>query len=189
MPDRALPSTSAFPSDPGELERAELEAVYLQLRHSYGSLMRSRGQYRGRAGRQGDEIREQTLQTFEQSEVVSQLRERLDRLTARESKLKAETYAMLEVITEVIGHLEDAGDELSKGFGAYQLGKRRSGSGAGGGYGSGGLLAGGAAMPQLIKGVLHFLNRWRLGKQRFQQLLLQRDSLTALLEDGDGRNR
>lgn len=110
-------------------------------------------------------------------------------MVVREARLRAETYAMLEAVTEVMEHLEDAGDALSNGFGAYQLGRRRPGGSIGGSAsGSGGLLAGGAAMPQLMKGVLHFLNRWRLGRQRFQQLMLQRQSLTALLEEGDGRD-
>lgn len=186
MPDLALPSTSAFPSDPSELERAELEMVYLQLRSTYRSLMLSRGQYRGRAHRQEEQIREQSLQQFERSEELIQLRETLNQTMARESKLKAETYAMLEAMTELMEQLEDAGDELSRGFGAYQLGKRRPGGGGSSGYGTGGLLAGGASLPQLMKGVLHFLSRWRLGKQRFQQLMHQRETLNALLENRDG---
>lgn len=177
--------SSAFPVDLSELDRAELESFHLQLRGSYGSLMRSRGQFRGRALRLGEEIREQGLQTFEQSEELAQLREQLHQVTSREAKLKAQTYAMLEQVTDVIEQLEDAGDELSKGFGAYQLGKRRP-SGGSGSYGASGLMAAGASMPQLIKGVLHFLNRWRLAKQRFAQLSSQRDSLQGLLEDGDG---
>lgn len=185
MPGRALPPSSAFPVDPSDLDRAELESAYLHLRGSYGSLMRSRGQFRGRALRQGEEIREQGLQTFEQSEELAKLREQLHQVTSREAQLKAQTYAMLEQVTDVIEQLEDAGDELSKGFSAYQLGKRRPGGGSGG-YGSSGLMAAGASMPQLIKGVLHFLNRWRLARQRFAQLSSQRDSLQGFLEDGDG---
>jgi len=43
-------------------------------------------------------------------------------------------------------------------------------------------------MPQLMKGVLHFLNRWRLGKQRFGQLMVEREALVAALEGADGRD-
>lgn len=176
MPERALPST--FPSDPSAPERAELRMVYLPLRGSYISLRRSRGQFRGRTLRQDEEIRDQSLQPLAQSEHLRQLLE-------QEPELKAQSYAMPELVTDVIEQLEDAGDELSKGFGAYQLGKRRPGGGSAG-CGSSGLMAAGASMPRLIKGVLHFLNRWRVVRQRFAELNRHRDSLHNLLEDADG---
>lgn len=31
---------------------------------------------------------------------------------------------MLEIVTDVVEHLEDAGDEMGTAFGAYQLGRR-----------------------------------------------------------------
>lgn len=114
MPDLALPPTSAFPPDPSELKRAELDRIYLQLRTHDKSLMLSRGHDRGRAHRQDEQIREQSLQQFQQSEEMAQLRERLNQVLARESQLKAETDAMLEAVSEVMEHLEDAGDALSR---------------------------------------------------------------------------
>lgn len=171
MPPPALPSTSQFPGDPGKLERAELEAKYLQLRESYKSLKISQGVFRSRSRKQNAQIEGQNLAQWNQSE---QLRE----LASREAAVKARAYRMLEVVTEVMGHLEDAGDELSTAFGAFQLGKRRPGTSP----------YGGAAMPQLMKGVLHFLNRWRLGKQQFGQLMAEREALVAALEGTDGRN-
>jgi hypothetical protein len=171
MPPPALPSTSLFPSDPSGLERAELEAKYLELRESYKSLKISRGVFRSRSRKQSEQIEGQNLEQWNQSE-------RIRELIGREAAVKARAYLLLEVVTEVMGHLEDAGDELSTSFGAFQLGKRRPGGSA----------YGGAAMPQLMKGVLHFLNRWRLGKQRFGQLMVEREALVAALEGADGRD-
>ena len=47
----SFPSTGKFPAEPTVLERDELDAVYLELRKSYRSLMVSRGLYRGKADR------------------------------------------------------------------------------------------------------------------------------------------
>ena len=47
----SLPPTGQFPAEPSQLEREELDAVYLELRKSYRGLMVSRGQFRGRAER------------------------------------------------------------------------------------------------------------------------------------------
>jgi hypothetical protein len=188
MPDLAPPSTSAFPSDPSDLDRGELEAVYLQLRNNYKSLQLSRGYYRGHSQRQGEQIRELSLQQFHQTEQLAHKDQQLvhkdellRELIERETRLKRDAYLMLEAVTDLMEQLEGAGDALSQGFGAYQLGKRRSAGG-----GSAGLLAAGASLPALMQGVLHFLNRWRLGKQRFARLMDQRDALKALLENRDG---
>jgi len=171
MPPPALPSTSAFPADPASLDRAELEAKYLALRESYKSLKISRGVFRSRSRQQSEQIQEHNLEQWSQSE-------RLRELVSREAAVRARAYRLLEVVSEVMGHLEDAGDELSTAFGAFQLGKRRPGTSP----------LGGAAMPQLMKGVLHFLNRWRLGKQRFGVLMAEREALVAALEGADGRD-
>jgi hypothetical protein len=171
MPPPSLPSTNTFPTDPGSLERSELEAKYLELRASYKSLMISRGVFRSRSRHQSEQIQGQNLEQWNQSE-------RLRELVSREAAVKAGAYRLLEAVTEVMGHLEDAGDELSTAFGAFQLSKRRPGTSP----------LGGAAMPQLMKGVLHFLNRWRLGKQRFGILMAEREALVAALEGADGRD-
>nr|MCH9773284.1 hypothetical protein [Cyanobacteriota bacterium] len=47
----SFPSTGTFPAEPTELQRDELDVVYLELRKSYRSLMVSRGLYRGKADR------------------------------------------------------------------------------------------------------------------------------------------
>lgn len=196
MANLALPSTSEFPPDPSALGRPELNGVYLELRYNYERLMRSRGQYRRVAAENSDRLSDQNLQhdqqrqqwqavVAQQQDVVAQLRAELGAVLDREARLKVETYALLETVADVIENLEDAGDALSTSFGSFQLSKRRTGLGGS----TGGTLAGvGGGMPQLMKGVLHFLNRWREGKQRFRQLMRQRDSLNTLLEEADGRD-
>ena len=189
MANLALPSTSEFPPDPSELGRQELNGVYLELRHNYERLMRSRGQYRRLSAEHSERLSEQTLEQFQQREEfhaeLARKGEELQAVLAREARLKAETYALLESVADLMENLEDAGDALTTSFGSFQLGKRRPGPGGS----AGGTLAGvGGGMPQLMKGVLHFLNRWREGKQRFRQLISQRQSLNTLLEGADGRD-
>ncbi len=154
MPPLALPPTSAYPSDPTALERERLDALYLELRGNYKSLMISRGIHRSRSEKQGGQLLE--------------LSQRLRALATREASVKAEAYAMLEIVTDVVEHLEDAGDEMGTAFGAYQLGRRS--------YNGGGNIA------RLIQAVISFLNRWRTGKERFEQLSARQEALRASLE-------
>ena len=154
MPPLALPPTSAYPSDPKALERERLDALYLELRGNYKSLMISRGIHRSRSEKQGGQLLE--------------LGQRLRALATREASVKAEAYAMLEIVTDVVEHLEDAGDEMGTAFGAYQLGRRS--------YNGGGNIA------RLIQAVISFLNRWRTGKERFEQLSARQEALRASLE-------
>jgi hypothetical protein len=72
--------------------------------------MISRGIHRSRSEKQGGQLQE--------------LGQRLRALAAREASVKAEAYAMLEIVTDVVEHLDDAGDEMATAFGAYQLGRR-----------------------------------------------------------------
>jgi hypothetical protein len=155
MPAPALPPTSAYPSDPTTLERDRLDALYLELRGNYKSLMISRGIHRSRAEKQGGQLQE--------------LGQRLRSLAARQASVKAEAYAMLEIVTDVVEHLEDAGDEMNTAFGAYQLGRRT--------YNGGGNIG------RLMQAVINFLNRWRTGKDHFEQLSARQQSLRATLED------
>lgn len=154
MPALALPPTSAYPSDPTVLEREKLDALYLELRGNYKSLMISRGIHRSRSQRQGEQLQE--------------LGTRLRDLAMREASVRAEAYAMLEIVTDVVEHLEDSGDELSNAFGQYQLGRRS--------YNGGGGIA------RLVQAVIRFLNRWRQGKQRFRDLSARHEALRDALD-------
>lgn len=157
MPPLALPPTTAYPSDPTALERERLDALYLELRGNYKSLMISRGIHRSRSEKQGGQLLE--------------LGQRLRALAAREASVKAEAYAMLEIVTDVVEHLEDAGDEMSTAFGAYQLGRRS--------------YYGGGSIGRLVQAVINFLNRWRTGKERFEQLSARKETLRASLEGNE----
>ena len=157
MPPLALPPTSAYPSDPTALERERLDALYLELRGNYKSLMISRGIHRSRSEKQGGQLLE--------------LGQRLRALAAREASVKAEAYAMLEIVTDVVEHLEDAGDEMGTAFGAYQLGRRS--------------YNGGGSIGRLVQAVINFLNRWRTGKERFEQLSARQEALRASLEGNE----
>jgi hypothetical protein len=156
-----LPPTSAYPSDPTALERDRLDALYLELRGNYKSLMISRGIHRSRSEKQGGQLQE--------------LGQRLRALALREASVKAEAYAMLEIVTDVVEHLEDAGDEMGTAFGAYQLGRRS--------YNGGGNIA------RLIQAVINFLNRWRMGKERFEQLSARQEALRSTLESSGLESR
>jgi hypothetical protein len=54
-------------------------------------------------------------------------------------------------------------------FGAYQLGRRS--------------YNGGGSIGRLVQAVINFLNRWRTGKKRFEQLSARQEALRASLED------
>ncbi|MCX5959710.1 MAG: hypothetical protein NT053_07725 [Cyanobacteria bacterium] len=58
MPPLALPLTTAYPSDPTALDRERLDALYLELRGNYKSLMISRGIHRSRSEKQGGQLLE-----------------------------------------------------------------------------------------------------------------------------------
>jgi hypothetical protein len=131
-----------------------LDALYLELRGNYKSLMISRGIHRSRSEKQGGQLLE--------------LGQRLRALATREASVKAEAYAMLEIVTDVVEHLEEAGDEMGTAFGAYQLGRRS--------------YNGGGSIGRLVQAVINFLNRWRTGKERFEQLSARQEALRASLE-------
>ena len=72
--------------------------------------MASRGQYRGKADRN--------------RAAMQQLETKLREIATREASIRQEAYEMLEIVTNVVGELEDAGDDLVNEFGAYQMGRR-----------------------------------------------------------------
>jgi hypothetical protein len=74
-------------------------------------------------------------------------------------------------VTDVVEHLEDAGDEMGTAFGAYQLGRRS--------------YNGGGSIGRLVQAVISFLNRWRTGKERFEQLSARQEALRASLEGNE----
>jgi hypothetical protein len=156
-----LPSTTAFPPDPTALERETLDEAYLTLRSSYRSLMVSRGIHRGKAQRG--------------QEAMRALEEKLRRIAEREASVRAEAYEMLEIVTDVIGDLEDAGDDLVNEFAAYKKSKRS--------------YAGGSFIGRLMQAVIRFINRWRASKDKLEVLLEKQASIQQHLEASDGPDR
>ena len=90
---KTLPTTSAFPSEVFNLDRTALEECYLEIRKNYSSLMRSRGAFKGQARKS--------------QEAMKVLEQKLRLIAEREASVRAEAYEMLEIVTGVIGELED----------------------------------------------------------------------------------
>jgi hypothetical protein len=145
-----LPPTSDFPQNPEPLDREVLNSTYLELRNCYSSLMRSRAQHRRLANKAKDE--------------TALLKGRITALASRDLPQRQEIYELLEIVTAITGDIEDAGDDLVNGFSRYQKGRHTF---QGGGY-----------LGDLMRAVIHFINRWgrtkdRLGdlKQKQQELI------------------
>ena len=158
----SFPPTGAFPAEPSALERDELDAAYLELRKSYRGLMVSRGVYRGKADRN--------------RAAMLQLEARLRDIANREASVRKEAYEMLEIVTNVVGELEDAGDDLVNEFGLYQKGRRT--------------MQGGGFIGRLVQSVIRFINRWTSTKQQLHVIVEKQKTIQAALEDQtDGSNR
>ena len=81
---------------------------------------------------------------------------------------------MLQIVTDVIGDLEDAGDDLVNEFGAYQLGRRS--------------FQGGAFIGRLVKSVIRFINRWTSSKEKLEILVQKQNQIKNQLEADNGEN-
>ena len=125
------PPTGHFPASPQELERDTLEEAYSELRVAYRGLMVSRGVFRSKADQNRAAMRE--------------LEMRLRSIAEREASVRQEAYELLEIVTNVVGELEDAGDDLVNEFGLYQKGK--------------GTYQGGMFIGRLIKALATFIRR------------------------------
>ena len=154
----AIPSTTEFPSKVSDLDRESLEAAYFDIRGNYKSLMLSRGRYRSIS--------------VKNRAAMDVLEERLRAIAEREASVRAEAYEMLEIVTNVIGELEDAGDDLVNEFNAYQAGKKT--------------YQGGSFLGKLIKAVIRFITRWTRSKDQLQTILDKQESMKKQLELSDG---
>ena len=143
------------------MERDQLNGAYLELRSSYKSLMYSRGAFRGQAQRNRSAMQE--------------LENRLRAMAEREASVRKEAYDMLEIVTNVVGDLEDAGDELVNEFGLYQKGR--------------GTYQGGTFIGRLIKALANFIRRWTGTKQQLAAIVEQQKTVQSRLEGSDGIDR
>jgi hypothetical protein len=150
-----LPPTSDFPPNPEPLDREVLNSTYLELRNCYSSLMRSRAQHRRLANKAKDE--------------TALLKERITALASRDLPQRQEIYELLEIVTAITGDIEDAGDDLVNGFSRYQKGRHTF---QGGGY-----------LGDLMRAVIHFINRWGRTKDRLGDLKQKQQELINKSQD------
>ena len=155
------PPTGHFPARPQELERHILDETYNELRVAYRGLMVSRGLFRSKA----DQNRTAMLE----------LEARLRSIAEREASVRKEAYELLEIVTNVVGELEDAGDDLVNEFGLYQKGRRT--------YQGGGFIG------RLIKAVATFIRRWTGTKQQLAAIVEKQQAVQLSLEGTDGQDR
>ena len=155
------PPTGHFPASPQQLERDILDEAYSELRIAYRGLMVSRGLFRSKA----DQNRASMLE----------LEKRLRAIAEREASVRQEAYELLEIVTNVVGELEDAGDDLVNEFGLYQKGKRT--------------YQGGSFIGRLIKAVTTFIRRWTGTKQQLAAIVEKQQAVQLSLEGTDGQDR
>lgn len=157
--DGKWPPTSWFPAEVQMLGRSTLECNYLELRRNYKGLMISRGIHQQRCTKQAQQLQE--------------LKQRLRSVAANEANMKAEAYAMLEIITDVVNHLEADGEELNTSYQDYQGGRRQ--------------FNGAAKIGGLIQAVIRFVNNWQTHKQRFRELAARQQLALRALPPADGQ--
>ena len=125
-------------------------------------MMISRGVFRSKADQNRTAMRELEI--------------RLRAIAEREAGVRQEAYEMLEIVTNVVGELEDSGDDLVNEFGAYQMSRRN--------------YQGGAFIGRLIKAVIRFINRWTSTKQQLRMIVEKQQTMQTKLQEGtDGPNR
>ena len=154
------PPTGHFPASPQELERDILDEAYSELRVAYRGLMVSRGVFRSKA----DQNRA----------AMQELESKLRAIAEREASVRKEP-TMLEIVTIVVGELEDAGDDLVNEFGLYQKGKST--------------YQGGSFIGRLIKAVTTFIRRWTGTKQQLSAIVEKQQAVQLSLEATDGQDR
>ena len=157
----SLLPTGHFPSDPAGMDREALNTTYSELRSSYKSVMISRGVFRSKA----DQNRA----------AMQELETRLRAIAEREASVRKEAYEMLEIVTNVVGELEDAGDDLVNEFGLYQKGKST--------------YQGGRFIGRLVGAVIRFIRRWTGTKQQLAAIVEKQQAVQLSLEGSDGQDR
>ena len=143
------------------MDREELNSTYSTLRSSYKSVMISRGVFRSKA----DQNRT----------AMQELETRLRAIAEREASVRKEAYEMLEIVTNVVGELEDAGDDLVNEFGLYQKGKST--------------YQGGRFIGRLVGAVIRFIRRWTGTKQQLAAIVEKQQAVQLSLEATDGTDR
>ena len=143
------------------MDREELNSTYSTLRSSYKSVMISRGVFRSKA----DQNRT----------AMQELETRLRAIAEREASVRKEAYETLAIVTNVVGELEDAGDDLVNEFGLYQKGKST--------------YQGGRFIGRLVGAVIRFIRRWTGTKQQLAAIVEKQQAVQLSLEATDGQDR
>ena len=107
--------------------------------------------------------------------AMQELETKLRAIAEREASVRQEAYEMLEIVTNVVGELEDAGDDLVNEFGLYQKGKST--------------YQGGSFIGRLIKAVATFIRRWMGTKQQLAAIVEKQQAVQLSLEGTDGQDR
>ena len=107
--------------------------------------------------------------------AMQELETRLRAIAEREASVRQEAYEMLEIVTNVVGELEDAGDDLVNEFGLYQKGRST--------------YQGGSFIGRLIKAVTTFIRRWTGTKQQLAAIVEKQQAVQLSLEATDGQDR
>lgn len=151
--------TGHFPRDVSRLERSELEEVYQKLRFHYKGVMISRGIHQKRCHRQADQLQD--------------LAGKLRSLMLEQARDKAQTYALLEQISDVAQALEADGDGLATSFQQFRRGGHPYG--------------GAPRIGNLIQAVIQFINNWQHHKRAFRQLIAEQQARAALTAASEPR--
>ena len=107
--------------------------------------------------------------------AMQELETRLRAIAEREASVRKEAYEMLEIVTNVVGELEAAGDDLVNEFGLYQKGKST--------------YQGGRFIGRLVGAVIRFIRRWTGTKQQLAAIVEQQQAVQLSLEGSDGQDR
>ncbi len=102
---REYPPTSHFPPQPSQLQRHELEQVYLDLRQNYKGLSISRGQFAGKVQKLRQQLEDQEQQLAHVMQTLA--------LVAQE---KQELYAVLDELEVVSRNQKALIDEVKDEF-------------------------------------------------------------------------
>ena len=103
-----FPSTSEFPLKIVDLQRAELETSYLNLRDWYKRLKISKGLHVSHSKTKSLILQQnQAIQT-----TKSDLEARIRAVAIREASVSKEIYEILDLVTDAFEQFEDAGNKL-----------------------------------------------------------------------------
>jgi hypothetical protein len=113
-----------------------------------------------------------SLQELQSGSSSGQNKQELKVLLEREAALRAEAYKVVDVVTDIIGKMEETGDELVTELKHYQNGRR--------GY------DGSRSLKGLIRAVIRFSNFWNRTRAEVDRLVSQNKGFERRLEELHG---